>query len=144
MCLLGMSFLPALNPSYRYVWFFHSWFIPYRVSPWCFNTPQGFCHLLFISIWWWSFYSLFVHQLIPPVQGLCCRLLWAAPGIACCHRLAGLRFGGFLRFSTLSSLRQAKINWAEPEVAAVSRFPRFTCEIGIAWGISSHFFSGVN
>ena len=30
--------------------------------------------------------------------------------LRCCHRLAGLRFGGFLRFSTLSSLRQAKIN----------------------------------
>ena len=57
---------------------------------------------------------------------------------------AGLRFGGFLRFSTLSSLRQAKINWAESEVGAVSRFTRFTCEIGIAWGFSSHFFSGVN
>ena len=30
--------------------------------------------------------------------------------LRCCHRLAGLRLGGFLRFSTLSSLRQAKIN----------------------------------
>ena len=44
----------------------------------------------------------------------------------------------------LSSLRQAKINWAESEVGAVSRFTRFTCEIGIARGFSSHFLSGVN
>ena len=44
----------------------------------------------------------------------------------------------------LSSLRQAKINWAESEVGAVSRFTRFTCEIGIARGFSSHFLSGVS
>ena len=44
----------------------------------------------------------------------------------------------------LSSLRQAKINWANSEVGAVSPFSPFTCEIRNARGFSSHFLSCVS
>ena len=54
---------------------------------------------------------------------------------------AGFRFGCFPRFSTLSSLRQTQINWAESEVGALSRFTRFSCEIRIVREFSSHFIS---
>ena len=49
MCLLGMFFLLDLDPSLCHVGSSHSLFILYRVSPWCFNTLQGFCHLLLLS-----------------------------------------------------------------------------------------------
>ena len=76
-----------------------------------------------------------------PRAGLLLPPLCAAPGIAL-QPLPGWAALWLLpALSTLSSLRQAKINWAESEVGAVSRFTTFHhfCPWEAnAWGFSSH------
>ena len=67
--------------------------------------------------------------------------LWAASGIALRPMPGWASLWLLSALSTLSLLRQAKINWVDSEVGAVSRF---TCESGIARGFSSHFFACVS
>ena len=79
-----------------------------------------------------------------PRAGLLLPPLWAAPGIAL-QPLPGWASLWLLpALSTLSSLRQAKINWAESEVGAVSRFTtfhHFCLWEAKAWGFTSHLTS---
>ena len=49
MCLLGMSFLLDLDPSFVMLDLFHSWFILYEFLCGALTHLQGFCHLLLLS-----------------------------------------------------------------------------------------------
>ena len=61
----------------------------------------------------------------------------------CCHCLAGLRFGCFLRFPRY--LRFAKPRYTERTLeGAVSRFTLFASEMLIAWGFTSQQISHSN
>ena len=89
-----------------------------------------------------SLNTCFTYLLILPLYGaFCCRLLRAASGIALLSMPGWASLWLLTALSTLSSLRQAKINWADSEVGAVSRFTRFTREIRLAWGFSSQLIS---
>ena len=79
--------------------------------------------------------------ILPSRRAFCCRQLRAASGIALLPLPGWASLRLLSALSTLSSLRQAKINWADSEVGAVSRFTRFTREIWIAWGFSSQHIS---
>ena len=118
------------------------------VSLWYFTTLQGFCHLLVLSngcdtqnygpfafLSFISWHCPCSGLLLPSTLGRS----WNSAAVIGWLGFALAAFCAFLR-----CLRQAKINWAESEVGAVSRFTRFTCEIGIAREFSSHFLSGVN
>ena len=92
-------------------------------------TPLGiffrYCpHASFTYLW-----------ILPSRRAFCCRQLRAASGIAL-HPMPGWA-SLWLPFalSTLSSLRQAKIHWADSEEGAVSRFTPFAFEMLLLEGL---------
>ena len=131
MCLLGMSCLLDPDPSLCHVGSFHSWFILCRVSPWCFNTLQGFCHLLLLLLLLSNCgdglltYFLFISRhhprsglLLPPTLGCSwnCAAVIAWLGFALAASCAFLRC---LRFAK-PRYTERNLRWVQFHVSHVS------------------------
>ena len=80
--------------------------------------------------------------ILPLRRAFCCRQLRAASGIALLPLPGWASLWLLFALSTVSSLRQAKIHWADSEDGAVSRFTSFTfCEIQLLEGLPRKYIS---